>query len=46
MNTNDLVKWYKNNKLADIILIPTKLERNGIAVIQMVPHILKSRPHK
>jgi len=33
MNTSDLVKCYKNNKLADRIYIPAKLGINAIAVI-------------
>jgi len=43
INANDLVKCYKNNKLADVICISTKLERNGIAVIQILGGIIKKK---
>jgi hypothetical protein len=42
MNTNDSVKYYKNNKLADMICILTKSEINAITFIQMLGAIIKN----
>ncbi len=42
MNTSDLVKCYKNNKLADMICIPTKSEINAIVIIKMLWRIIKN----
>lgn len=42
INVNDLVKYYKNNKLTDMICILTKAEINAIAFIQILGVIIKN----